>query len=191
VPKKIQRAFKDVVLYQGEDLATYQDFISRLRTIAAEQLHNPRQGDDEAAALSELRSQYDEFIPGAIERGETLRVTAPPGRRFRELVAAHPPRRPVKGDDGETVEEWPDDNKRGCNVDKIATPLVVACVTGEFADRTEATEYVEDLSDGNFNRLVSAAFEVNEETGPDPKVRLSSAIGRISDETSEPLERMD
>lgn len=186
---KLTRASQEVVLYQGDDLARIQEFVQRLRRAGASL--STRMDDDEDA-VETIRAEYDAFIPGAVERGATVRVEALPGRKYRALVAEHPPRQPVRDEDGKVTQAWPEDYERGFNVETMADPLVVACTPADqFGSIGDRDAFLDDLSDGNFSRLYSAAVHVNEESGPDPKARLSSQPAQTSGETSESPERMD
>lgn len=180
---ELSRPYEDVVLYQGDDLARVQDFVERMKRAAVASADPQRLGDD-VEGLASIAAEYDEFIVGAVERGVTVRVEALPGRKYRAMMAEHPPRKPLRDDDGAVVESWPDDEANGFNVETISDPLVKAC-----ADERE--DFIDDLSDGNFSRLFEAAVRVNETAGPDPKARLSSAFGQISSEHSTSPERMD
>lgn len=124
---------------------------------------------------------YDAFMAEAKERATWVNIVALPGRAWRALLAEHPPRKDVTDEQGEVVESWPQDAQYGFNVDAISRPLLVGGAThppsldvAQFDSVTELEEFVDDLADPQFNKLVSAAVRLNTETGPDPKFSASS-----------------
>jgi hypothetical protein len=169
----------EVVLYQDED----QHEIDRLRASvqkAAESSAIPhRLGDDETVStrLAELK----EFTNGAAERGVKVQVKSI-GRKWRNLVAEHPPRE--KNDDD---AEW------GWNVATLAdavVPLCVVSIAGQELEREALQEEIDAMSDGDFSRVYSAAVRINTGRGPDPTELNSIELRTSSPETSESPERL-
>lgn len=185
---KLTRPTLDVVLFDGADIGKIEGLLLAVKRAAASTASR-RLGD--IGELDAATQEYDEAVAEAVPRGVTLKIEALPRRRWRELVAEHPPRPDVKDEGGEVVESYPDDHALGFNFDSMADDLVRACIAeGQFDSRGERDEFLDDLSDGNFSRLYSAAIRLNQDGGPDPKVRLSSASARTSAETSESPARL-
>lgn len=166
----------DVLLMQGDDLAAQEKMLAELQRHIAGTA--PTRANAETT-LAEATRKYDEFMDAAVERGITLTVTAIPRRRYRALVADHPPR-----PDNEADAEY------GFNVDTFPDALVPECIANEFPSIADRDALLDSLSDGQWNRVSSAAVAVNQGDILDPKARLSSAPASTSDETSESPDRL-
>lgn len=190
----------EVVLYRDED----QHEIDRLRRAveaAAETAKeriiearlkagsSARIGDEAPAIAAQIGDDpdltaaaeaYDEFVAAAAERGVKVVVKNLPGRKWRALVAEHPPREGNLED-----EEW------GWNVpalgDAVVAPSVVS-INGQAVQDAEA--HVDAMTDGDFSRVYSAVRRLNTGRGPDPKESISAMLPRTSRETSESPERL-
>lgn len=175
--KKVERYHEDVPLFTNADRLHIQDLERDLEQ-AAVSAGPARKGD---VPLESAVAAYDQFKAEALERATMVGMTALPGKEWRELLAAHPPRREVKDEEGEVTESWPQDEGAGCNVDTIARPLVIACLDlAQFDSDRDREEWVDDLSDPDFNRLTSDAFRLNSDAGPNPKWSASSWLDRTS-----------
>lgn len=170
----------EVVLYRDED----QREIDRLRKAvetAASATDSPLRMGDDPAVVSAAEA-YDEFVTTAVERGVKVVLRFMPGRKWRALVAEHPPR-----DGNADDEEW------GFNFltlsDSVVPPCVVSIAGKELVgDDLEAA--VDSMSDGDFSRVYSRVLRLNTGRGPDPKESISERLRRTSSETSESPERL-
>ena len=157
----VTRDRETVYLYQGEDL----EKIRELAAAASSLRGRPRlMGDVDAAKA------HDEFVTEARERAVKVVLEARSRKVWRDLVAAHPPR---EGHDG--------DKDAGVNDEAFGAALVpLSIVEPEFASDADRQEWVEELSDGNFERLYLTAFQLNR-TSASPKADLSSRLARNSE----------
>lgn len=205
-----------VLIYQGDDAATLAD-LRRALSVAEErgaqaidaavrdaQTQNLRVGDLDPvvearkkaeADIEAAQAAFDAFLPEAAERALEVEIRAIGSRRFRELVAEHPPRKVTRkiGDvDTEVLHE--DDAQFGVNTETFPRALLtyvdsedttIRTITKpEFSGSREIGDFVDDeLSEGNMDRLWIAAFARNRASGADPKAELTSLASRSSSET--------
>lgn len=172
VPKRTD----EVVLFQNDD----QHEINRLRlaieTAATSSKTPLRLGDDDDVVVA--AEAYDAYVAVAAERGTRVTVENMPGRKWREHVAANPPR-----DKNEDDAEW------GFNYPALGEIVVPLCVTA--IDGQPATEDdIDNLNDGDFSRIYAAVLKVNTGRGPDPTVSISGTLRRTLPETSESPARL-
>lgn len=168
----------EVVLYLDED----QHEIDRLRAAierAATSSSMPlRLGDDDDVVSA--AKAYDEFVPAAADRGTKVVVKNLPGRKWRAIVAEHPPR-----------EKNADDAEWGWNVATFADAVVPLCVvTIDGSAPTNVEEAVDSMTDGDFSRVYQAVVRINTGRGPDPKASISEMLRKTSPETSESPARL-
>lgn len=169
---------------QGDDEET-------LRTLRAEadrleremERKAPRKGQSSEPRLmgepdpyTEAKSRYeakaaeaDAFAAEAEPRGVTVVLRSVGRKRWRELVAANPPR--------EGNEE---DAKAGFNLDDFPEALVPACITslgGEERSFSEGemADFLDSLTPAQFDLLATAAYQLHNNLGANPKERLLSA----------------
>jgi len=139
----------------------------------------PQIGDDpDLVAAAEA---FDAFVAEAAERGVKV-VVKTIGRKWRTLAAEHPPR-----EDNDNDEEW------GWNVatfGEVVVPLCVVSIGGTELDEKQAAEQVDQMSDGDFKRVLAAAVKINTGRGPDPKASISAMLPKTSPEISESPERL-
>lgn len=175
------RATTTVVLFQGDDLDPIEEHRAAVERAALVNRGPKRVGDGEVpAAVLEAARDYDAFMEGAVERAVHLRLTAVRKSRYRELLAAHPPR------EGDRADE-----AAGFNVDTFTEALVPECVSpGQFDSDEERDEFLDDLSDTEWSQVAGAAVRVNEGGRPDPKARMASHLTPESDEISESPARL-
>ena len=189
-----------VVIYQGDDLATLAELrqaaevASRRAETAAKE---PRRGGDEIPNADAERDAYDAFVEEAAERAVIVEVQALGRKAFRDLMGEHTPREvDVKYVDDEGVqrtrkETHPDDAAFEVNVATFPDALLAyrhdgraTIASPEFPTSTARREFLDDaLSDGDFERLWTAAYYLNRGMGADPKLSTYSHAGRTSTET--------
>lgn len=182
-----------VHIYQGDDLDPLED-LRREVEIQAVKAGPTRIGDSESVLTA--AAAYDAFLAEASERAVKVTLHAVGRRVWRDLVAKHPPRfteQQVIDDAGnQTTETVPNeqDVQWGFNYDTLADDLVPACIESVVGDSRSTDAFLDDLSDGDWSRLYSAAVVLNQGAGPDPKAQLSSRLIRTSSETSESPKRL-
>lgn len=155
-----------VVLFQGHDLTE----IRRLREAvdsAIAQSTTTALGED---PVGEAAKAHDDFVTQATERAVHVEMTKVGRKVMRDMVAKHPPR-----DDHER------DKVYGFNEETLGDDLVPACIVGPEFAKSEA--FLDDLSQGEFQRLYAAAFRLNVDASDDPKADLSSRLALTSDAT--------
>lgn len=175
------RATTTVVLYQGDDLDPIEEHRAAVERAALVNRAPNRVGDEGMpAAVIEAAEDYDAFMEGAVERAIHLHLVALPRRRYRELLAAHPPRDDDKADEA-----------AGFNIDAFSDALVPESIApGQFDTDADRDAFLDDLSDAEWSQVASAAVRINEGGAPDPKARMASHLTRESDETSESPARL-
>lgn len=163
-----------VTLWQGDDLAE----LERLRAAIDDAQNDtpvPLIGGEKDPAVSAAEA-YNRLYAKAAKRAVTVTIQAVPRTRWRELVAANPPR---EGDEtdaliGMNAEEFGD--ALLAEPDTIINPPEVA--------GPGRREFVASLSDGDWQLLVRAAYAVNRSTGEAPKAFPVSELTSNSGETS-------
>lgn len=196
----INRRTAEVVIYQGDDLATLThlrneaDHAERRYLAAKERNRGPalRVGDGEdleplEATLTDARAAFDAFVDEAAERAQMVRVQALGRVRFRDLRLEHPPRKVTEEVDGETRQiDHPDDVHYGVNTLTFGEKLLAyvdreddevrTIVEPVFSSDRDRRNFLDDeLSDGDFEQLWTTAFFLNTSTGADPKALRFSA----------------
>lgn len=157
----------EVLLFQGEDYAEFQELLAAVERANAPANRRVGDGDGGVKAAADA---YDAFVAEAAERALKIRLRAVGHRKWRELLAAHPPR-----DDNRM------DQMRGFNTDTLGDDLVPASLmAGDFDSDDERDAFLDMLPAADWNRLYSEALSLNEDAGPDPKVQLSSLLGETS-----------
>lgn len=197
----IKRPTVEVTLLQGDDSIKAEELLAKVRfaadalaaeTVEAERrartraLSNLRMGEavepepePDQSDLDDAMADYNEFMDGAVERGETITVTALRGKDYRAILADHLPR-----------EGNARDQQDGLNWDTIGDDLMPPSVADQFMSPAERDEFIEDLTIANQRRLTAACVHANQGGGVDPKARLSLQHDRTSDETSESPARL-
>ena len=181
-----------VVIYQGDDLERLGE-LRREAEIAQravdEAADKPRRMGDAPTAQAE-RDAYDAFVEEAAERATVIEIRSIGRKRFRDLLADHPPRM-VKDAEGKDVTHE-DDSLFEVNMETFPDALLTyvsgdvrTIVAPTFPTSTDLREFVDnDLAYGDFDRLFTTAYMLNKAEGVDPKgTRYSSGI-RSSDVTS-------
>lgn len=116
-----------------------------------------RQAADEAATAA------DAFADEAEARGVPVELRSVGRRKWRDIVRAHPPR---DGND--------DDQKAGINTETFSDELVPACLTLPALSPGELEEFLDSLTEAQFDLLSVMAWRLNKNLGADPKERLRS-----------------
>lgn len=173
----IQRRTEDVPIFQGEDDTTIEGL--RQALIRAEQRGRSsaprRMGDlpEESVAKTALNEAVQEALPRAV----VVTVQALGRKVYRSLVAANPPR------EGNELDQY-----QGYNTDDMAVALLEfhdgterTIIAPEFASKDEAVAWLDNLNDGTYSALFSAAVRCNEGGPVDPKA--ISELARASDAT--------
>lgn len=173
-----------VVIYQGDDLerlAGLRREVDVAERQAEQAAKAPRRGGDEIVSAQGAQDAYDAFVDEAAERAIEIHVTALRRKRFRKLMAEHPPRK-VDGEKGK--ETHPDDEMYEVNVEtfgEVFLPLSITAPTFDTPDGLE--DFIEELSDGDYERVFSTAYWLNRAPGGDPKATRYSPASLNSDET--------
>lgn len=166
-----------VVIYQGDDLERLAELRRAVARAEAASEGAPRRAGDETPARAE-RDAYDAFVVEAAERAVEIRLEALGSTRFGDLMLAHPPRM-VATDDGGRMHE--DDEPFGVNTLTFGKALL------SFRDARKRTiiepdlspdalsEFLDDeCSDGDVEKLWTAAYYLNRGVGGDPKGTMFS-----------------
>ena len=118
----------------------------------------------ETAPSELLAAEYNAAKEQAEAEGIRVELTAVGRKRWRELKAAHPAR--TEGDE-ETVKA---DRLAGVNVDSIEDDLVYATLSHpEFSTRAQFDEWADGLSEGEWQTLVTRAWQLANVAASDPK----------------------
>jgi hypothetical protein len=212
-----------IVIYQGDDMTTLTELrraaetarqfeeLARGQAEAAREVFatNARAGDDivvEDAALAAAETEtkarqdeYDAFVDEAAERAVTIELHSIGKKRFRDLMAAHPPRKVTEtiqpGPDADedatptTVERvHPDDAALEVNTetfpDALLTfideddPEVRTIGKPDLSGRKAVTAFVDnDLAEGDYDGIWTAAYWLNRAPSADPKAsKYSGAL---------------
>lgn len=103
-----------------------------------------------------------------------FRLRAMPRHVWRELMAAHPPR---KGEDGELVME---DRLTGANRLTVFEPLVRASIVDPELTDEQFADLIGKLTDRQFEDLTSAAWDLNQGSVDIPFSRAASRARRTT-----------
>lgn len=186
-----------IPIYQGDDAERLAEL--RMAVAVAERQAEQRKGealrsgdapDDEVRAAQDA---YDAYVDEAAERAVEVVVRAIGRRRFRDLVAQHPPRM-VKNSKGEEVVH-DDDASYDVNVETFADALLRFAEPGDEGVRTiiapedavksptALRDFLDDdVTDGDYDKIFTVAYWINRAPGSDPKeLRYSPSINAISE----------
>lgn len=187
------RQYEDAYLWTPADRVRLaelrEDLSSVVNTASAMAMADAPQTMDEDAPEAELRAAaaaIDEFVTEAKSRARVVRMIALPRRKWRALKDAHPVRMvTTKTTDAEGVEsstEKPNeaDERHGFNVESIADELVAECLDPSAFDTPgQRADFLDDLSEPDFDTLYGAALRVNIGGFAPPKAEFSSQVDRI------------
>lgn len=172
-----------VHIYQGDDLARMGVLENEIDVASIEPLAERAnrvagQPGTSAAAVDAAR-RYQDFVEEAKGRAFAVVVEALPRKKWREVRDLHPPR-----------DNEPMDAAYGFNVDTIGEDLVQPSITTvALGDETvlgterERETFLDQLSEGDWSRLVSAAVKCNVGDGG-PKDDMLSRISQMYGATS-------
>lgn len=154
-----------VVIFQGDDEAR----INELREAAERAKPDPKAQrllhEDPEAAYRAACEEHDEYKREAETRAVVLVVQALRRKQWRSLVAEHPPRENNAGD-----------TQLGINLLSFPDALVPASLADPAFDTpADREDFLEQLSDAQFDELFWSAFRLNRGGALDPKDFLASA----------------
>lgn len=177
-----------VAIYQGDDLEHLAELYRAVEraeaAVKAAKGAPSREGDPVLTAQAE-RDAYDAAVDEAAERAVSVVLTTI-GRRFRGLLAEHPAR--TTEVDGK-VEAHEDDVTFGVNTETFPLALLSYNDDGKrtttldpAVSDAEVTAFLDDASDGDFERLWQTAYWLNRAPGSDPKdSKFSTASPRLDE----------
>lgn len=160
-----------VVIYQGDDLeqlAELRRAVTRAETASA---GAPLRGGDAVPGAAE-KAAYDAFVDEAAGRAVEVVMEAIGSTRFADLMLAHPPRE-VDGEDGKRIHE--DDEPFGVNTLTFGKALLAhrdekRTIVSPDVSEADLREFLDDeCSEGDVERLWTAAYYLNRTPGADPK----------------------
>lgn len=190
------RQYEDVQLWTMPDRARYAELSNEVQVQAqiAESQGPRAMGDDDSAPVMSAKAMQ-EFIAEADTRARTIRVIALKRSEWRAMKAKHPIRVESKtttdAEGNQTTAEVPHvlDSRNGFNVESVADDLVPASIAADFPSAAARDEFIDDLSEPDFDDLYGAALRVNEVGFEVPKagvsLRLDQIIGGISNSPSD------
>ena len=168
----------EVVIYQGDDLAKLRELyqVTEMEDIKAP----ARKNDPVADAVKEAAKAYDAFVDEAAERAIAVTIQQVGRRRWRQVRDECPPR---KDDEADQII--------GYDRDALGEILVPESIIAPvFNSTTERADFLDMLSEADWERLVTAVIDVNTTAVGNPKgIKLESLIDQESDESSKPPAR--
>lgn len=146
-----------------------------------------RAGDDEPdvpsevaqrkAELQDATDAYDAAVDAAADRAVEFRLRSIGRRRWAELIAAHPARRVASDEDPSIIVTHPDDVEHAVNTATFGLALLayqdeddtaVRTIEEPALDTAQVRSLVDDeLTEGDFERLWTAAYWLNRAQGVD------------------------
>jgi len=176
-----------VTLFQGDDYDRIAELSAAVEQAAKVAVTDGQRRLGDAPEVVDAAKAYDEFVAEAAERGVKVTLHAMGRKAWGELLAKHPVREETVTDAEGVVTTTPHelDSHYGFNYETLGDDLVPASIApGQFDTNAERDNFLDNLSDGEFSRLYSAAVPLNQSAGADPKARLSSRLVPTSVETS-------
>ena len=138
-----------------------EETLSELRSVANEA--KKKHGSD-SAEYAEAAKAADDFAVEAKGRGtEIVLRTVASRKKMRDLRLAHPPR-----DDDET------DQALGFHADDFPEALVSACLSAPALNDDDRAEFLDSLTEGDFDLISLAAYRLHQLPSADPKGLLIS-----------------
>lgn len=185
-----------IPIYQGDDaerLAELHMAVAIAERQTSMQGAPRRVGDAPEDDVQEARDAFDAFLDEAAERAVEVVVRAIGRRRFRDLVAAHPPRTEKNGKGEDVTHEA--DVVLGVNVETFPPALLAFAEAGDEGIRTivgpesvvksarALEEFLDDeVTDGDYEKIWTAAYWINRSPGSDPKeLRYSPSTSATSE----------
>lgn len=159
----------EVLIYQGDDRTRLDELEQAVKDarVASSLPRTVGEPDREAEAIE----AHNEFLAEAKERAVKIVVRTIGRKKWRQLVAEHPPRPDREAD-----------KAFGVNDETFGDALVAACLASPtFASDAEMEVFLDSLNSVQFDRLYAEAFKVNRVERESPKAL--SAPSRTSDAT--------
>jgi len=175
-----------VTLLQGDDYDRIAELSAAVEQAATLAVTDGQRRLGDAPEVVDAAKAYDDFVAEAAERGVKVTLHALGRKAWGDLLKKHPVRQEESTDSEGVVTTVPNatDSAHGFNVETLGDELVPASVApGMFKTNAERDNFLDNLSDGEFSRLYSAAVPLNQSAGADPKARLSSRLVLTSVET--------
>lgn len=153
---------QSVTLYQGDDLARIAEYDAEIERLEADKtprlLHEPD-------LLAEKKAERDAFVNDAKQRAVVVELRHVGRKKWRELVDAHPPREGNENDAAVGVNEF-----------ELMEALVPASIhKPEFDSDRDRDDFLDSLSDAQFELLYMTAFMLNRTVAAAPKAFGPSA----------------
>lgn len=185
-----------VHLYLADDLERIQELVANLSGAINQHALDPEtpampatldEVPDETPDERKIAAKaHDDFVTEAAERATKIRIQAMGRKKWRALKDEHPPRL-VDDTDQPRVED-----SIGFNTDSMADDLVPASIApDQFESDDERDDFLDSLTDQDFNRIYSAAVRLNERGVNVPKAEASSLLAQMFDETLRSQEASD
>ena len=172
-----------IPIYQGDDaerLAELRMAVAVAERQATQAQGGPRRGGDPSPSedVKAAQDAYDAFVDEAAERAAEVVVRHIGSRRFRELVAGHPPRMVKDAEGNDVVHD--DDTDYDVNIETFPRALLTFAEAGEdgirtivspeFKSRKALEDFLDDeLSDGILTQIFVTAYWHNRSGATDPK----------------------
>lgn len=172
-----------VVVLQGDDYARLRELDQALDTQA--RAVPLRKGD--ASPVHAAAEERDTFAEEAAARALVFELQALGKTAWRTFRSEHPPE---KGAEEHTQFGFNTDS--GGNAAVVASLLQVT-QNGEplsLPSPAATEELLDDLSDGDFSRILTEIVNLNEGDGPDPKLSTSTLVTRAYGGTEESPSRL-
>lgn len=200
----------NVTIYQGDDIARLSELYraaESAKKFEAASFEDARAGDDLPAVAQERQDAYDAFVDEAAERAVTIELHSIGKRRFRDLMAQHPPRMvaakvdpPAEGETAVVPELVTHEDDAGFEVntttfpDALLTyidsvgptdaPVARTIAAPLFVSSAAVQSFIDDeISDGDYDGLWTTAYYLNRGQSADPKAVRYSPGSRSSDAT--------
>ncbi|VXC08800.1 hypothetical protein [Aeromicrobium sp. 9AM] len=157
-----------VTIYQGDYLDRIRHLERKYEAALESEKSSSRPLAADGESSTDIADQHAELVAEAEVSALDIKVKALGRRKWRELVAAHPPR-----------EDSRSDQAVGVNEDTFKDVLIAASVVEPDLSEDD----LDQLSDIDNDRLYFAAFALNRAEAPSPKAHLVSPTSTESDET--------
>lgn len=184
-----------VPLYDGDDFARLSELwaIAEHAQGVADDLQrrqsrrtSSRLGDDDATeaedaqqVANEAKAEHDAFVDEAAERATPVRLQMLPGRKFRDLMAAHPPRKNNDEDAavGFDSSTFPDALLEYVDADD---PEIRTVIEPKHASKGHLKRWLDEQSYGDLGTWFDVAYGLNRSPAADPKALRYSTAPRTS-----------
>lgn len=186
---------KTINIYAGDDFDRLTELQATVRVAeraALRPTETAREGDDDPDALQAAKDAFDAFVDEAASRAEAWELTSIGHEAWRDLIAAHPPRKvDGEGDDEGKKVDHPEDVGWGFDTETFGKALLLfvdpedpshRTVTrlGDAEVGTVLSSRLRRLSQGQFDTLWITAHQLNTGGVSDPKLQRYSTGPRSS-----------